>query len=80
MFQKLSNNRTRFSAANPAVLGCIRVHFCPDGPLSGALMLKALEDENKSLSEFIRMFPSILHCGKICMQQHAKVSGCGTNC
>ena len=26
-----------------------KIHYCPDGPLSAALMLKALEDENKSL-------------------------------
>jgi phosphoglucosamine mutase len=32
-------------------------HYCPDGPLSAALILKALEDENKSLSEFISQVP-----------------------
>ena len=29
------------------------VHYCPDGILSSVLLLEALEDENKSLSEFI---------------------------
>lgn len=28
-------------------------HYCPDGMLSSVLLLKALEDENKRLSEFI---------------------------
>ena len=32
-------------------------HYCPDGPLSAALMLKALEEENKSLSQFISKVP-----------------------
>ncbi len=32
-------------------------HWCPDGPLSGVLMLKALEEENMSLSEFISQVP-----------------------
>jgi phosphoglucosamine mutase len=32
-------------------------HFCPDGPLSAALFLKALEDEGKSVSEFIADVP-----------------------
>ena len=35
-------------------------HYCPDGPLSAALMLKALEDENKSLSEFISAVPEYI--------------------
>ncbi len=34
-----------------------RFHWCPDGPLSAVLMLQALEDENKSLSEFIAQVP-----------------------
>jgi phosphoglucosamine mutase len=32
-------------------------HYCPDGILSSALLLKALEDENKSLSKFIAETP-----------------------
>ena len=32
-------------------------HFCPDGPLSAALMLMALEKEDKTLSEFISEVP-----------------------
>ncbi|MGA3290311.1 MAG: phosphoglucosamine mutase [Candidatus Bathyarchaeia archaeon] len=35
-------------------------HYCPDGPLSVALMLKALEEENKSLSEFISAVPEYI--------------------
>jgi len=35
-------------------------HFCPDGPLSAALMLKALEAENKSLSQFISDVPQYI--------------------
>ena len=35
-------------------------HYCPDGPLSAALMLKALEKENKSLSEFISAVPEYI--------------------
>jgi len=35
-------------------------HYCPDGPLSAALMLKALEQENKSLSEFISAVPEYI--------------------
>jgi phosphoglucosamine mutase len=34
-----------------------KLHYCPDGPLSAALMIKALEEENKSLSEFISEVP-----------------------
>jgi phosphoglucosamine mutase len=34
-----------------------KYHFCPDGPLSAALMLMALEKENKTLSEFISEVP-----------------------
>jgi phosphoglucosamine mutase len=34
-----------------------KLHYCPDGPLSAALMLKALEDENKTLSQFISVVP-----------------------
>ena len=34
-----------------------RFHFCPDGILSSVMLLKALEDENKSLSEFIAETP-----------------------
>ncbi|HUK85534.1 MAG TPA: phosphoglucosamine mutase [Candidatus Acidoferrum sp.] len=32
-------------------------HYCPDGPISAAMMLKALEEENKSLSQFISKVP-----------------------
>jgi len=32
-------------------------HYCPDGILSSVLLLKALEDENKVLSEFIAETP-----------------------
>ncbi len=32
-------------------------HYCPDGPLSALLLLKALEAENSSLSEFIKKVP-----------------------
>jgi phosphoglucosamine mutase len=37
-----------------------RHHYCPDGPLSAALMLKALEEENKSLSQFISAVPEYI--------------------
>jgi phosphoglucosamine mutase len=33
-------------------------HFCPDGILSSVLLLKALEEENKSLSTFISEVPA----------------------
>jgi len=33
-------------------------NYCPDGILSSALLLKALEDEDKSLSEFVADVPS----------------------
>jgi phosphoglucosamine mutase len=32
-------------------------HFCPDGILSSALLLKALEEEGKTLSEFVSQSP-----------------------
>ena len=32
-------------------------HWCPDGPLSAVLLLKALEEENLSLKEFIAQVP-----------------------
>ena len=35
-------------------------HFCPDGPLSAALMLKALEEENKTFSQFIPEVPEYI--------------------
>jgi len=35
-------------------------HLCPDGPLSAALFLKALEDEGKSVSEFIGEVPEYI--------------------
>jgi phosphoglucosamine mutase len=34
-----------------------RFHYCPDGPLSAVLFLKALEEENKSPREFIAEVP-----------------------
>ncbi|HYB93085.1 MAG TPA: phosphoglucosamine mutase, partial [archaeon] len=43
-------------------------HFCPDGILSSALLLQALEEENKTLSQFvsgIREYPLLrdkVHC------------------
>ncbi|MEM3577947.1 MAG: phosphoglucosamine mutase [Candidatus Bathyarchaeia archaeon] len=32
-------------------------HYCPDGILSSALLLKALEDSNKNLSDFVAKVP-----------------------
>ena len=32
-------------------------HYCPDGPLSAVLMLKALEEDGKSLREFVAGVP-----------------------
>ncbi len=37
-----------------------RHHYCPDGPLSAALFLKALEDEGKSVSEFVGAVPKYI--------------------
>jgi phosphoglucosamine mutase len=34
-----------------------KFHFCPDGILSSVLLLKALEDEDKVLSEFVSEVP-----------------------
>jgi len=34
-----------------------KFHYCPDGILSSVLLLKAMEDENKRLSEFIAETP-----------------------
>ncbi len=34
-----------------------RFHYCPDGPLSAVLLLKALEEESKSLREFVAEVP-----------------------
>ena len=34
-----------------------RFHYCPDGPLSAVLFLKALEEENKSAREFVAEVP-----------------------
>jgi phosphoglucosamine mutase len=34
-----------------------RFHYCPDGPLSAVLLLKALEEENRSLREFVAEVP-----------------------
>jgi phosphoglucosamine mutase len=35
-------------------------HFCPDGPLSAALFLKALEDEGKTVSQFVGEAPEYI--------------------
>lgn len=35
-------------------------HYCPDGPLSGVLLLKALEKEAKTLDEFISNVPKFI--------------------
>jgi phosphoglucosamine mutase len=35
-------------------------HYCPDGPLSGVLLLKALEKEAKTLDEFISKVPKFI--------------------
>jgi len=37
-----------------------QLHYCPDGILSSVLLLKALEDENKWLSEFIAETPQYI--------------------
>jgi phosphoglucosamine mutase len=34
-----------------------QLHYCPDGPLSAVLILQALEDEGKSLRDFISEVP-----------------------
>jgi len=34
-----------------------KFHWCPDGPLTAALMLKALEDAGKSMHEFVASVP-----------------------
>ena len=34
-----------------------RSHYCPDGPFSAVLILKALEEEDKSLREFVAEVP-----------------------
>jgi phosphoglucosamine mutase len=36
------------------------LHFCPDGPLSAALFLAALEEEGKSVSEFVGEVPEYI--------------------
>jgi phosphoglucosamine mutase len=35
-------------------------HLCPDGPLSAALFLKALEDNDKTVSEFVAQAPEYI--------------------
>jgi phosphomannomutase len=35
-----------------------KFHYCPDGILTSVLLLKALEDEGKSLSEFVAETPA----------------------
>jgi phosphoglucosamine mutase len=37
-----------------------KLHLCPDGPLSAALFLTALEEEDKSVSEFISEVPEYI--------------------
>ncbi len=37
-----------------------QIHLCPDGPLSAALFLKALEDGGKAVSEFIGEVPEYI--------------------
>jgi phosphoglucosamine mutase len=37
-----------------------KLHFCPDGPLSAALMLKALEDEDMDMRQFIAQVPEYI--------------------
>ncbi len=37
-----------------------RFHYCPDGPLSAVLLLQALENEGKSLREFIAEVPQYM--------------------
>jgi phosphoglucosamine mutase len=37
-----------------------KLHWCPDGPLSAAMMLKALEDEGMSMCEFIAQVPEYI--------------------
>jgi phosphoglucosamine mutase len=37
-----------------------QLHLCPDGPLSSALFLAALEEEDKSVSEFIGEVPEYI--------------------
>jgi phosphoglucosamine mutase len=37
-----------------------QIHLCPDGPLSAALFLKALEDGGKTVSEFIGEVPEYI--------------------
>ncbi len=37
-----------------------QIHYCPDGPLSAVLLLQALEEENKSLGEFIAEVPQYI--------------------
>jgi phosphoglucosamine mutase len=38
-----------------------RFHFCPDGPFSGVLLLKALERKGKSLREFVDEVPEFVN-------------------
>jgi len=37
-----------------------RFHFCPDGPLSAALMLSALENGDETMSQFIASVPEYI--------------------
>ena len=58
MFQKPSSNSSAVFGGEPCGAWVHpKYHFCPDGPLSAALMLMALEQENKTLSQFISEVP-----------------------
>jgi phosphoglucosamine mutase len=58
-----------------------QVHYCPDGILSSVLLLKALEDEKKRLSEFIAEVPAYpilrenVACGKNVKDKVVKEAG-----
>jgi phosphoglucosamine mutase len=49
-------------------------HYCPDGPLSAILLLKALEDESKSIDEFIVGIPEFITIREniLCRNQNKK--------
>ena len=51
-----------------------QLHLCPDGPLSAALFLAALEEEGKTVSEFIGEVPEyITHARKHRLQKRTKI-------
>lgn len=41
-----------------------KFHFCPDGPLSSLLLLKALEDTSKTIDEFLENIPNFIKLRK----------------